>query len=493
MKPARLFSVLSLFVLTLACNNHQSVKQESPKDQEPYRDFSYGSEPVTPGASIEQVALPQRTARNYASTFAGLFRRLDKPAQEFRVRADCDTVIHAEQGTVIHIKANSLVYAGTHTPVTGPVWYNVKEYYTTADILMADLTTTAKDRLLETGGMIHIEAWSDGKPCALAEGNAIDVGFPYDQFKPGMQTFNGTWNNGSVEWTPRTVVASQVTGLEGAGSGSPKPLMLVEGSDEDLWPYISNPVRYPYSSLIGGEKGTVYVSFECDEELRVHSVQVEVGASPALDKAAQFIVAGIPKWEPAAEVDAKFVRFLVPIKFVPPLELTYSDYQKAKQFERRIARIETNYSNRFDNRSATKVLDMKRLVDSYNANASSRFLGSYLVQSGQLGWINCDRYINEPRRTEFIAQIPPSLNADIKMVFHDVKSFINGDMYSDGVVFKNVPVDKDVTIVAMRYDGTTPYLATYKTNTSSQDGIQLNFEKLTVEALAEKLKELNEV
>src|SRR6185503_20189214 len=74
------------------------------------------------------------------------------------------------------------------------------EYYKLSDILLANLTTESNGRMLETGGMIFIEALAEGKECRLKKNSLIEIQFPFAESKEGMKLFVGNWKNKNVDW-----------------------------------------------------------------------------------------------------------------------------------------------------------------------------------------------------------------------------------------------------------------------------------------------------
>jgi hypothetical protein len=358
---------------------------------------------------------------------------------------------------------------------------------------MADLTTSSKGEIIETGGMIQIEARAGGRDCDLASGRSIHIEFPVkEEYKPGMQTFYGERTGGEVDWSPAAPGKATVGGLTSAEvEGIEKPLLLATATEEELWPYIKESSRYPYSSLAAKEEGTVYVSFEVDEDLKPIRPLVEVSATPALDRAAYFVVSNIPRWAPADTIpNAMDYRFLVPLNFIAPKDLTSTDYQKARSFERTINAREIAYSKRAlaNNSAGASITEVASWAAAYNESITPGNLTSYLLSSAKLGYINCDRWKGRrSRRTDFIVSVPASIGADVKMVFHNEKAFLGGYQSGDQVLFSAVPANQPVTIVALRAIGETAYLATGVTNTSTTDGFALKFEKLSLDDVKERL------
>lgn len=82
------------------------------------------------------------------------------------------------------------------------------------------------------------------------------------------------------------------------------------------------------------------------------------------------------------------------------------------------------------------------------SDENARALDAYLLSTEQLGWINCDRFVEEEQLTNVIVQVDPKSNPSLRMVFEDINSVMAGYYISgDQVQFSSVPVGQQTTIV----------------------------------------------
>lgn len=87
-------------------------------------------------------------------------------------------------------------------------------------------------------------------------------------------------------------------------------------------------------------------------------------------------------------------------------------------------------------------------------------LDKYILSSGELGYINCDRFYEVEEKTDFVVSVDTSLHASVKMVFADIKSIMNGFVNEKGEMqFSNIPVGQKVTLVAYTVKDDVPYMA----------------------------------
>lgn len=95
----------------------------------------------------------------------GYFQANDQ--QQYRINCKTANEIKGEKGAVLYIPANSLQTQNGNTPV-GEVTVKMREMHSFADMLRANLTTHSGGQMLETGGMVYIEATD-------AAGNQLEV------------------------------------------------------------------------------------------------------------------------------------------------------------------------------------------------------------------------------------------------------------------------------------------------------------------------------
>ena len=83
---------------------------------------------------------------------------INKAPQPFVINTNRDTTITCKEKTKLVIKANSFLDSNNIT-VKGPIDLKVTEYYKLSDIVLANLSTQSDGQLLETGGMLYIQAF----------------------------------------------------------------------------------------------------------------------------------------------------------------------------------------------------------------------------------------------------------------------------------------------------------------------------------------------
>src|SRR5690606_13545176 len=76
---------------------------------------------------------------------------------------------------------------------------------------------------------------------------------------------------------------------------------------------------------------------------------------------------------------------------------------------------------------------------------------SYVLQTGQLGFINCDRF-NLDRRAKTFINIPLASKDSVEMslYFKNISSLMRGSVVDNSYRFANVPVGQEAVLVAIR-------------------------------------------
>lgn len=110
-----------------------------------------------------------------------------------------DTSITGNQGTILSFKQNSFVFKNDNKAYKGKVKIILKEFYELQDMLWASLNTMSDGHMLETGGMLYIEALdTTGKSLSLIQ--KMDINMPTNNKMQDMQLFEGDMTSGLINW-----------------------------------------------------------------------------------------------------------------------------------------------------------------------------------------------------------------------------------------------------------------------------------------------------
>jgi hypothetical protein len=377
---------------------------------------------------------------------------VDQSFQSFFIDQHSDTTLYGSEGTILTIKKMSFLFEDTREKATGVMEIKIKEWYKPSDIILAGLSTQSGEHILETGGMVYIEAYSEGRKCILAEDRTIGIVFPCEIRKKDMQLFTGKKNKRDIDWIPLAKPVLQPIVEEAAEFPGRSGLQY----------FLKKHLRYP-DSLIGNN-ARVIVDFVINERGAATSVSIKDTIEQGFRDMIFRAFSNMPVWKPAK-------RNGIPVQSTFSLSIIFGDQTDDLAYKRRF--------------EAT-------VNDTTLSGLRSSEMSRYVFSSSKLGWINCDRFINlEKPATDLYVSCGNYSEIDIKLVFHSFKSFLNGELSGTTCKFKGVPANEKITIVVIKKMDNNAFVSLMESNTSMQEINNLRFEKVTMDKLKEKLEQLN--
>jgi hypothetical protein len=129
---------------------------------------------------------------------------IENPQVRF-IDPDVRTTIHGLKGTQIGIPENAFV-TKTGIPVSENVRLELKEFYNLKECILNNLTTTSNQQLLESGGMIHLQAFVGIEEVMVAPDVTLEILFASQAKNPedGMELFSGNLENGKINWIQKS-------------------------------------------------------------------------------------------------------------------------------------------------------------------------------------------------------------------------------------------------------------------------------------------------
>lgn len=135
-----------------------------------------------------------------------VLNKLRPPIPKFVLnQAGVERYLKTEQGTQIHIPSDAFdVPKGTEVEV------KVFEAYKTSDMILNGLSTMSNGKRLVTGGMMKVEAMSNGIPVQLKKGKYLTVNVPSKNPDQRMQLFTGDTSAQTINWVnPRLLAVNR--------------------------------------------------------------------------------------------------------------------------------------------------------------------------------------------------------------------------------------------------------------------------------------------
>ena len=124
-------------------------------------------------------------------------------------------------------------------------------------------------------------------------------------------------------------------------------------------------------------------------------------------------------------------------------------------------------------------------------NMNSNSLGKYAMSVSNLGWINCDRFLNTPLRERRQIAIVHEKDTKFFLIFHDVKSMLTAKKEGQIHEFKGIPSNKNVTVVGLQVIDNQPYLFSKDLTTTENFKLAPTFKKSSVAEISHIFRELD--
>jgi hypothetical protein len=400
--------------------------------------------------------------------FAAFYQQLEKKADEFSIKTNRDTIIYCTEGTTLSIPANSFETA-SGVGINGAIRLSVKEFYALSDIIGNKLTTVSNGKPLASGGMLNITANINGESVNLKPGAAIQLNMPTKLFDPSMQLFTGQEiPGGTGTQNPLSAIntaafsTEQTTDILNSGNNAffvmqnginwmeagqqqtfikdkRKMITLLNLTDNpfSISPYRNNtktlgkfsiPYNCPLSiDEVKGELEKKYGDYY--DRIKIVRQHKSIFRSAKKEKAL-----GVPfnDWYNTHTVGDSIS---VPLKYAVRMRMITREDS---------IRYEEQYRLQYE-------AAMKRKED-YHQYLEIREKYSFSISN--LGWINCDRFINYPlsRITEFAVQTGEGFDSDFMnatVILKKQNAALAGHWENGTIYFAKLPLGEEVNIVCV--------------------------------------------
>ncbi len=347
-------------------------------------------------------------------------------------------------------------------------------------MIAAGLSTMSNDRQLVSGGMLHIVAMADGHELLLKPAMNITVKMPTNNYDGRMQLFTANPPAaGSIITKPFVDAAAVSYHTEDTTASSP---VGIAGDKQINWmaagQWQQNFQRPPikvrdFRNLPASTSGNTSTAV-----FYIHHL-------PGNDK--EQIKQELKKRYDYYydQIKVKYVsRLLQPALFRSDLTgdsivLSFDEAIKSKLVS-----------------PADSMAYIRRVVsDSIAFFSPSGRLKEYTFNISNLGWINCDRFDNDPRpRVDFVVDPGPGINTSLlrsQLIFTRYQSLVQGYYRGNKLSYGKIPVGEKVQLVCLCVKNGKMVSCIKSLTTSAHEISDLRFEETTPEQFKEKLKALN--
>ena len=385
-----------------------------------------------------------------------LFDLLSTKTQSFKINTEESNFIEGKEGTVIFIP-NDAFGKLKNIKVT------LKESYSKSSYLFDCLSTqTSKGENLETAGMVEVKAYTlDNKELALANGKSIKIHFPTnEQKKKGFRLFNEELSKDSViEWK------FNINGT---------PDMIIRELT-----FSSGGTLYSY----GFKRDIDFLTLKEIELLKRRTAfysEFPLRVNREIDSVLTFKRDGY-------EDDIEFFKVLR--KIYTNLEGRHKKHQKTLEENSRL------YIRLADKSDTLSRKDYKKRFEEFYANRKDVKikdweLQRYILSSNKLGWINCDRFYNDPRRKVQVNIVSNSKNETFMLYLKDANAAVRAIKTNKYSRFNGMPYEALGTIIGVKYENGKVFLAKKNIKISSKPLEKFRYKEIALEKLSDEINKL---
>ncbi len=355
-----------------------------------------------------------------------------KNVKRFTINNYAKSSLKTADGSFIEIEPESFVFEDGSI-VSTPITVETKYANTKNISILDELTTTFENGILESRGMMYVNATANGKQLKLVKGKAIEINIKTKTFENSFQAFQGRRNlsNGQMDW-------------------------LLDDNETKLKDYDKKYKYYKYEK-ISAEKQAGFIKFR-DEQIQ--------------------------SWEDRGYTKKQIKTRLKSAELsIRKREKYKMDYYKKRSFHTNnyeketlrkkdydlIRKNEKNNPNRYSTEHKIGVPEYEFIE--YEKKKNPKITNTFYVASSMsLGWCNIDRLLklNEDKPPcDLIVKAGEDEN--IKIVFDEYFVVLKGMPHKDGFIFKNVPQGVGITVLsATKLDDGSIKFAKTKTELSNK-------------------------
>ncbi|MBA4057169.1 MAG: hypothetical protein C0490_20820, partial [Marivirga sp.] len=420
----------------------------------------------------------------------GISKSLDSirpPMQHFTINAETDTLLTSLHGTFLALSENTFVDLRGEI-VTGIIDLDIVEVRSPGEILRAGLQTVSGDRILQTSGMLFIDATCKGQPVFIRDGRSITLNMNAKSRQTDEEIFSGEFDkNGRINWTKSGSIEKTFFSLPldlldfnyGAWECWYNNKQLAKLKNEkyadtfistsefetrmNIFNYYATcPQMKDLDDIIIGlytdnlDRNLSY----CDSLVAVH---LRSNYGTLIDTTAAFNF-GDSGW---ISLLYRYALKFANQKLTRPIDfdkLGISDNSTVQELTR----------NGVSEREASNLINLykirNKIIQSRKDEKETRDLATYTFSIAHLGWVNVDRFVDDPlaKESDFTVKInsEDSLNAisvSLFIVNYSVTlmaTSMDGRRYSFTEIkegYRKLPVGDSAVIVALSSQVGKPY------------------------------------
>jgi hypothetical protein len=406
------------------------------------------SQPVNNGPTADEVA--RRNRQNAQLEMKKALWEMQAEEQAFDIK-DVTRSFEIVGAKGFRIVFPELAFVDAEgNPVLGEVEIKLTEYTENSDFAAANLTTMTTDgQLLETGGMINLEAFSGEEKVQLQAGKNIEIVVPNLKDQAGFQTFYASGSD-MVTWSTTPTNNSQDTNASKPFDGYTikmlKTTQFVEGKAvnytifknwQSLEEYVNSNLKVPAETRRNIMKDGIpfLYTIEFNAMGKIKEVRAKY---PEYTKGSLI-----------SEINAKIKAILLD---APAISMNDGNVQSGKTYDVMFATAK-NYTTPLPIPISMPMSAGKENAPSAaetNVNPTEKNVNDFAMGSSQLTKINCDRFSGS-NSTDTQAFHFERADAIVYVIFKEQRSFIQPTGANGNYVLRKVPTGSAVRYVAVVY------------------------------------------
>ncbi len=395
-----------------------------------------------------------------------------KTPQSFVIDNMKDTIIVCERGTKIELLRNCLILKGDKSTPKGLIKLQVTEYYDVPEMIEADLTTQSGNKILETGGMLYIQAFSDGEECVMDKEASIGLKFTDITERDSMHIFTGNKTDNGIDWEfENNIDISEFEDLK---------YFVVEdmptflgGNTSAFSAYVRSKLRYPVILQEKGIQGSVLVNFIIDESGNIKNPKILRSPHPAFNYEVLRVLSLTPSWNPGKQNGkAVSVQMTVPFNFVLDGGLPVDENNRINS--------DFDYETLINNDSIKEYDELQ-----------GKFHNEFFLRTKKLGWINCDRFYSYQLKRD-IKVLAKSMYDNYYAIFNNKRSIMSPNSFNgklNVIGFNNIPANQKTLIIGFKFTNNNAFFTSFEAE-PDKDIYNPKFEKMDKEEFVKKMNEL---
>jgi hypothetical protein len=360
----------------------------------------------------------------------------ENSTQKFIALQGKETIIKAAKGLKLTVDPNALEKEDGSS-IDGEISVSIIELTSSEDLFKNNAATISDGRLLVSGGSYFIGMECNGQKLKVKNGNSLKMEFPKIKANE-MELFYGKRDvAGNMNWTR----AGQPLTFDAQGSYTDYTL-----------PYPDSVIYKPYNSkyhlyesldskvIFGGKEMSIKAMVDI---LQKRGVDKNIDSVNLSWNNAHIYNARVYNYN-TGEYGYWYKRYRV--ISCKDLEAERDSLVKEEKIRAKYLAANAKYKEEW----------MRKNEENSLAGQLQKYYSPCAVK--KLGWINCDRFYNDPQNTEVPVELPITFNNPVIEYFIIYKSFsglINGRLGEAGkqqYVLTNLPAGQPVTLIAFTKD-----------------------------------------